>query len=483
VATEPGGSPLATVLDGLGGAPARAGVVHVVGVGRAGDDPATVTLRAAVLAASADHLAVAPAAATDLLRLARTDARVEALGPDPATALDRLAGDAAVVVLLPDDPTQWPETTALAEAARAAGREVEVVAGVGRTRAALAAAGIVAPPGHWLDRHPVTVVAAADPPLADLSRRLVDDGWTGPTRALLVERAGTTRQRVTATTVAALADHEPAGPVVVVVGTDRYVPWRDTLPLAGVAVLVPRATAQASRLSMRIRSLGGEPVEAPTITIGPGDDAALRAALRDLADGAYAAVCLTSPNGVDAVAAALDAAGLDARAFAEARLVACVGPGTADRLWERLHLRADLVPPRSTTEALADAVPAGHGRVLLPRADIATATLAEGLTAKGYEPVDVAAYATGRPGGLPPQVLRRLEHGGIDLVAFASSSTARNFAALVGDRPWRADVVSIGPVTSATCAEVGIPVAVEADPHDLDGLVDALCAAAARRRA
>jgi uroporphyrinogen-III synthase len=35
----------------------------------------------------------------------------------------------------------------------------------------------------------------------------------------------------------------------------------------------------------------------------------------------------------------------------------------------------------------------------------------------------------------------------------------------------------MGPVTSAACAELGLEVAAEADPHDLDGLVDAVRAA------
>ena len=44
------------------------------------------------------------------------------------------------------------------------------------------------------------------------------------------------------------------------------------------------------------------------------------------------------------------------------------------------------------------------------------------------------------------------------------------------DEPWTGRVVSIGPVTSRTAAELGVPVAREADPHTLDGLVDALAA-------
>ena len=230
--------------------------------------------------------------------------------------------------------------------------------------------------------------------------------------------------------------------------------------LTGRRVLVPRAPAQAPELSERVRALGGEPVEAPTILIEPGDDDALRAALRDLADGAFTVACLTSPNGVVAVEQALEAEGLDARVFAG------------------LRLRPDLLPEKATTRALAEAIPPGEGRALLPRADIASQILTDVLAAQGYEPVDVVAYRTVAPDRLPAEVLADLEAGRIDLLAFGSSSTVRNFVALTRPEQRRGAVVSIGPVTSATCAELGLEVAVEADPHDLDGLVDALVRAA-----
>jgi uroporphyrinogen III methyltransferase / synthase len=250
-------------------------------------------------------------------------------------------------------------------------------------------------------------------------------------------------------------------------------------PLDGIRVLVPRARAQAAALSDRIRAYGGDPVEAPVLEIEPGDDAALRAAVRDLAARDFRAVVLTSPNGVDAVADAIEEEGLDARSFAGAELLACVGRGTAGRLWERCRVRPDLVPDTATTEALGQAVPAGSGRVLLPRADIANPVLPELLRAKGYEPVEVVAYRTGVPDALPAAVVDDLAAGRIDLVAVASPSTARNLVTLLGDRRIAARIVSIGPVTSAACDALGLPVAVEADPHDLDGLVAGLVAAAA----
>lgn len=252
----------------------------------------------------------------------------------------------------------------------------------------------------------------------------------------------------------------------------------DQRRLEGVRVLVPRAPAQAEELAGRVRALGGVPVVAPVLTIEPGDGAGLAAAASELREGEVALVCLTSPNGVDALADALAELGGDGRDLARAGMVAAVGPGTAARLERRLGVGADLIPDTATTAALGRAVPPGHGRALLPRADLANPVLSRLLAAKGYDPVEITAYRTGRPRALAPDVLDQLTAGRIDLLAFASPSTVRNFVALVGDRPWRGRVVSIGPVTSAACRELGVPVAAEARRHDLDGLIDALVTAA-----
>ena len=67
--------------------------------------------------------------------------------------------------------------------------------------------------------------------------------------------------------------------------------------------------------------------------------------------------------------------------------------------------------------------------MLLPRADIATNMLADGLRERGYQPVEVAAYRTARPPRFPDGVMADLAAGRIDLLAFASSSTVRNFVA------------------------------------------------------
>ena len=112
------------------------------------------------------------------------------------------------------------------------------------------------------------------------------------------------------------------------------------------------------------------------------------------------------------------------------------------------------------------------------RADLASQDLPTALLAKGYDVEEVVAYRILRPAALPGPVLDQLAAGEIDLIAVTSPSTVHNLLALLEDRPWSARLVSIGPVTSAACAAHGLPVAAEADPHDLDGLVAALVTAA-----
>jgi uroporphyrinogen III methyltransferase/synthase len=68
-----------------------------------------------------------------------------------------------------------------------------------------------------------------------------------------------------------------------------------------------------------------------------------------------------------------------------------------------------------------------------------------------------------------------------DYVTFTSSSTVRFFMnGIDGHFPRDARVVSIGPVTTATAREHGLEVHVEAERHDVDGVVQALVEDAGR---
>ena len=104
------------------------------------------------------------------------------------------------------------------------------------------------------------------------------------------------------------------------------------------------------------------------------------------------------------------------------------------------------------------------GRVLLPRADIATETLAAGLTERGWEVDDVTAYRTVRAAPPPAEIRDAIKSGGFDAVLFTSSSTVRNLVGIAGKPHARTVVAVIGPKTADTAAEFGLRVDVQ-PPH------------------
>jgi uroporphyrinogen III methyltransferase/synthase len=445
-----------------------------------------------------------------------------------------------VVRLKGGDPFVFGRGGEEAEALAAAGVAFEVVPGVTAGVAAPAYSGIPvthrdlasavafvtghedpAKPDSVLDwealaRFPGTLVfymGIAKLPL--IAERLTAAGRDPAEPAAVVERGTHAGQRTVVDTLGGLAARAEAEgvrpPAVTVVGQvaelRETIAWLERRPLHGQVVAVTRARAQASELAERLRELGADVVETPAIRIEPRPvEGELRDAIERIEE--YALVCLTSANGVrllfDAIArretqrarAAADRSARDARALAgrappgaplhDARVlagavVAAIGPGTAAEL-ERHGIRADVVPERFVAEALVEAlatVDVAGKRVLVARAAEARSVLPDALRERGAEVDDVALYDTvAEPlGEAERTALERASY-----VTFTSSSTVR-FLLGAGVRPPEgARIVSIGPVTSATAQEHGLTVHVEAERHDIDGLVAALTADAAGRR-
>ena len=244
------------------------------------------------------------------------------------------------------------------------------------------------------------------------------------------------------------------------------------MALEGRTVVVTRPAGEAATLSDLLRAQGATVLEAPAIEIMPAEDTGpLDEAVADLCEGGFSWVVFSSPRAVDAVCERMDV--LDHRRGIAA-MIAAVGPATAAALLEagfHVHLVAD----PHTTDALASQFPAGHGRVLLPRADIAPPGLEQVLTEKGWSPVRVVAYRTGMSATLPDDVESALDALRVDAVAFTSASTVRGFASLTSERT--VPTVAIGPVTARAAREEGFRVAAVADPHTIEGVAVALSAA------
>jgi uroporphyrinogen III methyltransferase / synthase len=242
-------------------------------------------------------------------------------------------------------------------------------------------------------------------------------------------------------------------------------------PLAGRVVVVTRPREEAEDLARPLRELGAEVLLAPAIRIEPGDVEALRAAVAEASGRRFDWVAFTSAAGVRAWFGHADGP--------PASRVAAVGPGTAEAL--RSHgLEPDLVPRTFTTEELGRAFPDGPGRVLLPRADIASPGLREALEGKGWTVVPVDAYRTRFENRLPEAVADALTAGRVDAVTFTSASSVAGFGSATTVRPAAA---CLGPVTAEAARREGFPVAAVAEPHTIDGLVQAVLRLLARSTA
>jgi uroporphyrinogen-III synthase len=237
--------------------------------------------------------------------------------------------------------------------------------------------------------------------------------------------------------------------------------------LAGRTILVTRPADQSEELVRALRRRGATAILAPAIEIVPARSAALTRTLRELANGEYDWLTLTSRTTVEVLASRLSPGDIRAK-------VAAVGEGTAEayRRWSR---RApDIVPTRFTTSALARSFPRGSGRVLCARADIAPAGLEDALAAKGWTPTRVDAYRTRMSRSLPPDARAALREGRVDAVTFTSASTVRGFVGALGAVKGNPKVVCIGPVTAREARTHGFFVSTVAAPHTMEGLVEAL---------
>ena len=426
-----------------------------------------------------------------------------------------LAGK-SVVRLKGGDPFVFGRGGEEGEALREAGVEFEVVPGVTAGVAASAYAGI--PVTHRDDASAVAFVTGHEDPekaetaldwdalarfpgtlvfymgvkrLAENAAALIAAGRDPEQPAAAIERGTWPGQRTvgaTLGTIAAAVERERVkAPALIVIGAvagrREGLAWLERRPLHGRRVVVTRARAQASGLAATLRDLGAEVVELPAIRIEPRiESEEVRRAVGSIRD--YSLVCVTSPNGArllfEALAATgLGAGGLDARALAGA-IVAAIGPGTARALAER-GIAADVVPERFVAEALVEAlagVDVAGKRVLVARAAEARDVLPDALRERGAEVDVVALYDTVRE---RPDAEAVAAAQAADYVTFTSSSTVTNLTDALGDSfPTGARIVSIGPVTSDAVRTAGLSVDVEAERHDVDGLLAALLADAAK---
>ncbi len=249
--------------------------------------------------------------------------------------------------------------------------------------------------------------------------------------------------------------------------------WFEKLPLFGQRIAITRPRTQSAEMVLKLRDLGAQPIEFPTISIEPASDyAPLDRAIAHLFE--YDWLLFTSVNGVRAFFDRLDRSAVDLRNL-RARLAA-IGPATREAL-EHCHLKVDEMGSEFVAESLLEAL-ARHSlsgkRVLLVRAAVARDVLPQKLRSLKAEVEVVEAYRTLPPADISSRAAEISAHPP-DWITFTSSSTVENFFDAVAASSVRSSrFASIGPVTSATLRKHGIEPSAEAVVYTVDGLIEAI---------
>jgi len=258
--------------------------------------------------------------------------------------------------------------------------------------------------------------------------------------------------------------------------------FQSELPLNGRTVVLTRAQEQMGEAHNLFKAKGAKIFDMPALVIGPPDNwDPLDNALEELDDFHW--IVFSSSNGVRAVEERLQKLGQTLANKRNHLKIAAVGKKTAVSL-KNLGIVPDFVPPRFVADSLVENFPvSGLGlKMLVPRVQSGGRTLlTEAFGEAGVKVVEVAAYESSCPDAIPRETIKAFTDREVDAMIFTSAKTAAHTAQLLFKSfgsEWKSNLdainlISIGPQTSLSCKKYFNKVDQEADPHDLEGLLNA----------
>ncbi|MEA1961054.1 MAG: uroporphyrinogen-III C-methyltransferase [Bacillota bacterium] len=255
--------------------------------------------------------------------------------------------------------------------------------------------------------------------------------------------------------------------------------WIEERPLWGKTIVVTRARAQASGLKKKLKDLGGEVIEFPSIEIQKENDLQpLYDAFDCISDFQW--LIFTSANAVELFFNEMKSKKIDIRLLS-GLMIAAIGPVTCESV-EKRGLLVDVVPAEYVAEGIVDRL-RSHikpgDKVLLPRARGAREVLPDKITELGAEIHEIYLYTAGIATNVDSRDVERIRSGMADYLCFTSSSTVRNFVQMIDKEGLemlkkQTRVACIGPITAKTASEFDFSVAVMAQEYTIEGLITAI---------
>jgi uroporphyrinogen III methyltransferase/synthase len=495
--------------------------VYLVGAGPG--DPGLITVQGKACIQKADVIIYDYLASPALLKYARKSAELiyvgkkggdHTLSQDEINALivEKAKSGGVICRLKGGDPYIFGRGGEEAETLFKAGISFEIVPGVTSAIAAAAYAGI--PLTHRKLTSTLAFVTGHEDPtkeetsihwaslaagigtlvffmgvknLPNIAKSLIDHGKPPDTPVALIRWGTTPRQQTVSGTLETIVEKAAAAgmkaPAIIVVGDvvnlRQSLKWFENRPLLGKRIVVTRTRQQASDLVRLLSDQGAECLEYPTIKImPPKDPELLKKAVENLDE--YDWIVFTSVNGVIYFFEQLFAAGKDVRALGR-MLTAAIGPATAGRLRE-FGMTSDIVPETYRAESVVEAfakVKLKGKKILLPRAAEARPILPKELKKMGATVDEIPVYETLKAVENTDDLVQKLKDNHIDLITFTSSSTVKNFKALLPTENFTdliqgVTIASIGPITTDTAKELGFDVHITAESYTIPGLVEAI---------
>jgi uroporphyrinogen-III synthase len=257
-------------------------------------------------------------------------------------------------------------------------------------------------------------------------------------------------------------------------------PERGSKSLSGRRIVITRPRESAALWRQQLEALGATVLELPLIQVRKDvDPDTLAEVLAEF--GSYEWVIFTSVNGVKYFFEEFLRAHDDIRALGLAR-IAAVGEATAAAIRD-LHLRVELQPKKASGEELAkelgDRESMDSAKVLVVTGNQNRETLVQILEDDRAIVDCLPVYRTEETDLARDPVAADFRAHGADAILFASPSSAQSFfdqaAALkLGNKARRPLAGSIGPTTTATMKQLGLPVDFEAPEATLDALLQVL---------